>query len=289
MDEVMIFGVSITDLIAFVLITLLTILMAKGTYVLVRRLLDEHLTHQNSKAMARVYQYAVLATGVYFGFWEVLGLDLAALLASLGILGLGVALASQQILMNAFAGLLLSVIRPIKVNEWIEISGIPLTGLCRVKDINLTNTVLRDLDGRLLYVPNSYMVTNKVINYTRAGFVALRIPIWLRSLQNFDHIRTIVFDEAHKHIYILPNVGEDEQKKVTKLFELNSVRKYLEKRVDISIFAPEVLIKDIQKEKVKVEIKIWIRDVSRRDQIITTFLDNLRKRFELENIEFGNE
>jgi len=137
MEEVIIFGVFVTDLIAFVLIALITVLMARGTNILVRRLLDEHLAYNHSKAFARIYQYAVLATGVYLGFWEVLGLDLAALLASLGILGLGVALASQQILMNAFAGLLLSVIRPIKVDEWVDVSGLPMTGMARVKDINL--------------------------------------------------------------------------------------------------------------------------------------------------------
>jgi len=265
-----------------------TILIAKGTNILVRRLLDEHLAHNHSKAIARIYQYAVLTTGVYLGFWEILGLDLAALLASLGILGLGVALASQQILMNAFAGLLLSVIRPIRVDEWVEVSGLPLTGMARVKDINLTNTVLKDLDGRLLYVPNSFMVTNKVINYSRAGFVAIRIPVWLRSLHNFDHIKVIVLDVAYNNLYILPHVGEEEQKKVSKIFELNSVRRYLEKRIDMSTFAPSIIIKDIQGEKVLVEIKIWIRDIARRDQIVTDYLDSLRRRFTDENIEFGD-
>ncbi|MCG7845258.1 MAG: mechanosensitive ion channel family protein, partial [Methanomassiliicoccales archaeon] len=169
-----------------------------------------------------------------------------------------------------------------------EVSGLPMTGMSRVKDINLTNTVLKDLDGRLLYVPNSFMVTNKVINYSRAGFVAIRIPVWLSSLHEFDRIKLIVLDVANMESCILPNVGDEEQKKISKLFEHHNVRRYLEKKIDMSIFDPEIIIKDIQKEKVMVEIKIWIRDVARRDQIVTNFMDDLRKRFELENIEFGN-
>lgn len=289
MAETIIFGVSVTDLIAFFLIIVATVIMAKVTYMAVRRLLDEHMVRVQSKALARIYQYVVLALGFYLGFWEVLGLDLTAILASLGILGLGIALASQQVLMNAFAGILISVIRPVKLDEWVEVAGMPLTGACKVKDINLMNTVLKDLDGRIHYVPNSFLITNKVINYSRAGFVAIRIPVWLRSIQNFDRIKNIVLEVADIDPYILPHVGEEEQKKISKVFELSSVRRYLEKKVDMSMFSPMIIIKDIQREKVMVEIKIWVRDVTRRDQIVTNYLNELYRRFCKEGIEFGND
>ncbi|HIH76048.1 MAG TPA: mechanosensitive ion channel [Methanomassiliicoccales archaeon] len=282
-------GLSVTDLVGFIFVVLATILMAKVANMLTRRLLDEHISRIQSKAIAKLFQYIVLAFGLYLGFWEVLGLDMAALLASLGILGIGVALASQQVLMNAFSGILISVIKPIKIDEWVEVSGLPITGIGRVKDINLMNTVLKDLDGRILYVPNSVMVNNKVINYSRAGIVAVRIPVWLRSLNDFERIKNIVLDVADKDSMILPHVGEEEKKKVNKTFELRSVKKYLEKRTDMSHFDPSIIIKDIQGEKVKVDIKIWIRDVSKRDVIVTDYLDALRLRFAKEGIEFGDD
>jgi small-conductance mechanosensitive channel len=171
----------------------------------------------------------------------------------------------------------------------VGVSGIPATGIGKVKDINLMNTVLKDLDGRILYVPNSVMVNNKVVNYSRAGIVAIRIPVWLRSLKDFDRIKEIVLDVADKDPLILPHVGEEEQRNVNRTFELSSVRKYLEKKVDLSHFSPTIIIKDVQREKVKVDIKIWIRDVSRRDEIVTGYLDALRIRFGRENIEFGDD
>jgi len=289
MADPLIFGVSVTDLVGFIFVALATVLIAKATNVLIRRMLDEHLAHTHSKAVARLYQYAILATGFYLGFWEVLGLDMAALLASLGILGIGIALASQQVLMNAFSGILLSVIKPIKLDEWVEVSGIPMTGIGKVKDINLMSTVLRDLDGRILYVPNSYLINNKVINYSRAGFVAIRIPVWLRTLKDFDHIKNIVLEMADHDPLILPRVGEEEEKRISKIFEVSSVKRYLEKKVDMSSFAPSIIIIDVQRDKVKVDIKIWIRDVARRDQIVTAYLDNLRIRFDKEGIEFGED
>ncbi len=282
-------GLSVTNLVGFIIVVLATVLLAKGTNLISRRILDERMSRAQSKAWARLFQYVVLATGMYLGFWEILGLDMAALLASLGILGIGVALASQQVLMNAFSGILLSIIKPVKMDEWIEVSGLPVTGIGRVKDINLMNTVLKDLDGRILYVPNSVMVNNKVINYSRAGIVAIRIPVWLRSLKDFERVKNIVLDVADKDPLILPHVGEEERKKVNKTFEIRSVQRYLEKKVDMSHFAPSIIIKDIQREKVNVEIKIWIRDVSKRDEIVTGYLDALRLRFAVESIEFGDD
>lgn len=289
MAEPTLLGISISGLVGFLLVVFVTVLVAKGANMLARRLLDERIARTRSKVVARLLQYVVLAFGLYLGFWEILGLDVAALLASLGILGIGIALASQQVLMNAFSGILMSVIKPVKIDEWIEVAGIPITGIGRVKDINLMNTVLKDLEGRIVYVPNSVMINNKVINYSRAGIVAIRIPVWLSSLKDYERIKEIVLDVADKDPLILPNVGEDEQRKVIKTFELKSVRKYLEKKVDMSHFSPSILIKEIQKEKVKVEIKIWIRDISKRDEIVTNYLDAVRIRFAQEGIEFGED
>ena len=282
-------GLSVTDLIGFIIVVLITVFLAKGTNMLARRLFDSRISRVQSKTLARLLQYTVLAVGLYLGFWEVLGLDMTALLASLGILGIGVALASQQVLMNAFSGILMSFTKPVKMDEWVEVSGVPATGIGKVKDITLMNTVLKDLDGRILYVPNSVMVNNKVINYSRAGIVAIRIPMWLRSLKDFERIKSIVLDVADKDPLILPHVGEEERKNVNRTFEIKSVSRYLEKKVDISQFAPTIIIKDIQREKVKIDIKIWIRDISRKDEIVTGYLDSLRLRFAKEEIEFGDD
>lgn len=282
-------GLSVTDLIGFIIVVLATIALAKGTNMLSRRLLDGRISRTRSKAVARLLQYTVLAFGMYLGFWEVLGLDMTALLASLGILGIGVALASQQVLMNAFSGILMSFTKQVKIDEWVEVSGVPVTGIGKVKDINLMNTELKDLDGRILYVPNSVMVNNKVINYSRAGIVAVRVPVWLRSMKDFERIKAVVLDVADKDPLILPNVGEEERSKVNKIFELKSVSRYLERKVDMSQFAPSIIIKNIQNEKVEVDIKIWIRDISKRDEIVTGYLDSLRLRLAEEGIELGDD
>ena len=77
----------------------------------------------------------------------------------------------------------------------MDIGGTPDTKPARVKDITLTKTILLDPQGKLVIVPNSVIVSSKVINYTKAGFfeVPLRLTISLdediRRVKN-DHPRS---------------------------------------------------------------------------------------------------
>ena len=52
----------------------------------------------------------------------------------------------------------------------------------RVKDITLMNTVLRDIDGRIVTVPNAQIMKERVINHSRGGFTAVTVPIWIASV-----------------------------------------------------------------------------------------------------------
>ena len=65
----------------------------------------------------------------------------------MGLVGVAIAFASQQIISNLLSGLLISFTRPIQLEDWVEVGLAPSTGVCRVKDINLMATVLRDIEA----------------------------------------------------------------------------------------------------------------------------------------------
>ncbi len=50
---------------------------------------------------------------------------LNVVLTSIGIIGIAVAFASQQIMQNAMAGMLISMDKRIKTNDWVEVGGAP--------------------------------------------------------------------------------------------------------------------------------------------------------------------
>lgn len=288
LSEPLIGNVSVLDIILFFAVLLITSVLAKGLYALVRMYLDRALARTSSKKIAKLAQYIVIAAGLYLGFWEILELDFSALVVSLGIAGIAVALASQQIIQNAFAGILLSVVKPIEPEDWVEVGGLPVTGLCKVKDITLMNTLLRDLNGRILYVPNSFITSNKLINYTKGGFVAIDIPLWVSpGKAGLDRIREIVLKEADRHAMVLPNVKEAERPAIARALERRSLKNLFGAKVDMRQFDPKVTTAEIAASKMKVNIRIWIREVNMREQIVSEFLEALNVRFVAEGIELA--
>lgn len=78
-----------------------------------------------------------------------------AILASSGIAGVIVGLASQEALSNVFSGMSLALAKPFEVGEFIELPGTspPISGT--VLSISLRHTIIRDVSNREIVIPNS--------------------------------------------------------------------------------------------------------------------------------------
>jgi len=90
-----------------------------------------------------------------------LGVELLPLLAGLGVIGAGVALATQGVLSNIVAGLSIIFAKPFRVGEYIAIAGVE--GV--VESITLFNTTLGHVDLSRVVVPNRKVVGEILHNY----------------------------------------------------------------------------------------------------------------------------
>ncbi|MCZ7393980.1 MAG: mechanosensitive ion channel [Candidatus Methanoperedens sp.] len=281
-DKILIGNVTLENFLIFIFIFLLTVVVGNISYALVRRLLDDKLSLRNSKVIARVIEYTFYTLGFYYGVRYVLNLDLNAFIASLGIFSIALAFGSQQIIQNFIAGLLISVGRPIELEDWVEIGD---TGICNIKDIKLTRTVLRNKNGKLFYVPNSVLISTIIINYTKSGFVEIPVPLTIPYTCDFEKVKNIVKEVAYGHAKILPNVSRVEKDIISKLFELSNIRILFKDKLDLSMFEPRVLISDISDSKITLSIRIWIREIDKNDEIVSEFLEKLLEKFKEEKIE----
>lgn len=101
---------------------------------------------------------------------------LASFVASLGIAGLIIAFALQDITKNFAAGVLLLLLRPFRLEDQIRVRDFEGT----VTDISLRATTLRTADGTEVLVPNADVYISPIINYTRYPLrryhIALTLP-----------------------------------------------------------------------------------------------------------------
>lgn len=91
------------------------------------------------------------------------GVNVTALVASLGIGGIAIGLALQNVLGDLLASLSIALDKPFVVDEFIITNEYMGT----VKHIGLRTTRLESLDGEHIVIPNSDLTSSRLRNYTR--------------------------------------------------------------------------------------------------------------------------
>ncbi len=89
------------------------------------------------------------------------GMDVTALIAGVGVAGLGIGLAMQGILSNLMAGLTIIFTKPFRFGEYIEIAGVQ----GQVTNIDLFTTTLLHADHSQIVIPNRKIVGEILHNY----------------------------------------------------------------------------------------------------------------------------
>jgi small-conductance mechanosensitive channel len=92
-----------------------------------------------------------------------LGIDITALVAGLGIGGIAVALAVQNIFGDLFASLSITLDRPFVVGDFLIVGDV----LGTVETIGIKSTRLRSLSGEQIVMPNADLLGSRVRNYGR--------------------------------------------------------------------------------------------------------------------------
>lgn len=91
-----------------------------------------------------------------------LGIQTTSLMAALGAAGLAIGLALQGSLTNFAGGVLIILLKPFKLGDWIEVQGISGS----VKDISLFYTKLNTFENQLAIIPNGELSNDKIVNYS---------------------------------------------------------------------------------------------------------------------------
>ena len=92
-----------------------------------------------------------------------LGINITTLIAGLGIGGIAVALAVQNILGDLFASLSIVIDKPFVIGDFIIVESVMGT----VEHVGLKTTRLRSLDGEQIIVSNSDLLKTRIRNFKR--------------------------------------------------------------------------------------------------------------------------
>ena len=144
----------------------------------------------------------ILIVGVGLGaMLQVWGINVTALIASLGIGGLAFALAAKDAASNLFGSFSLLADKSIRIGEWIKVNGVEGT----VEDIGMRTTKIRSFGKSLITVPNQIVANNPIENFSRRGVRRIKMRIGLTYSTSSEQIIKIVEEikymlRNHEHI-----------------------------------------------------------------------------------------
>jgi MscS family membrane protein len=101
-----------------------------------------------------------LGVAAIFQEW---GFNVAAVLGSLGLVGMAVALGAQDFIANMFAGLTIFLDRMFEKGNWIKTPDVE----GNVEEIGFRATKVRQFDKALVTIPNSKLANEALINFSR--------------------------------------------------------------------------------------------------------------------------
>ncbi|MGD8466477.1 MAG: mechanosensitive ion channel family protein [Anaerolineae bacterium] len=132
--------------------------------------------------ISRLTRWGVLVLGTVLALDQV-NFDVTGFVAGLGIAGITIGFALQDIARNFVAGILLLVQQPFDLGDVVEVAD--YTGT--VLEISIRDTVIKSLDGEKVILPNIDVLANAITNYSDLPLRRRTVRIGLGYDEDVDH------------------------------------------------------------------------------------------------------
>jgi small-conductance mechanosensitive channel len=151
------------------------------------------------QAIGSIVRYLVLAVGITL-IVQNAGINLSALGVLAGAVGVGVGFGLQNVVSNFISGLIITLERPIKVGDRVEVGGIEGT----VQEIGARRTTIITHDRMAILVPNQRFILDNVVNQVYEETpIRLRVPVQVPSATEPELVRSLLCEAAEEHPQVL--------------------------------------------------------------------------------------
>ena len=178
--------------------------------------------------VSSLVRWGIVALGLV-AVLQQLGVQTTSILAVLGAASLAIGLAVQGALGNVAAGVLILIMKPYRIGDWVEINGVA----GEVVEINLLRTVLLETGnwtdkghptGRKVAFVNSYAIEGHFFNFTTSGQwlwdeLEITVPADQDPYPLLDSIQKTVAKETATSAH----EAEEEWQNATTLYKVRSV------------------------------------------------------------------
>ncbi|MEA3373359.1 MAG: mechanosensitive ion channel family protein [Campylobacterota bacterium] len=153
--------------------------------------LSRHFKSELSESLIRlvisILKAFILIIGAITIFQE-WGFNVNGFLASLGLVGMALALAAKDTAANFFGSIMIFTDRPFKIGDWIKTPDVEGT----IEEIGMRSTKVRTFAQALVTVPNANLAGKAILNWSRMGKRRIKMNIGLTYSTTSSQMQTIL-------------------------------------------------------------------------------------------------
>ena len=185
-----------------------------------------------------------------------LEINITPFLAGAGIAGLAFALAAQDLISNFFGGAIITVDKPFKIGDRIQVD----TFYGDVLVIGTRSTRIKTVDGRIVTIPNNKITSSSVVNFSSPDpKIRYAIPITVAYGSDISRVKKVLFEVTEDAIKNTEYFADD--------------------------LAPKVFFQEFGDSSLKFVIYIWARAYNIPDEVKDAINVRIAARFATEGID----
>ena len=168
----------------------------------------------------RLLHYIILVVGLLVALTSI-GFDFSNLIIIAGALGVGLGFGLQTIFNNFISGIIILFQSHLRVGDYVELDE---NTRGEIREINVRSTLIMTNDGLEVVIPNSQMLSNKIINWTlRDPYRRVFVPFSVAYGSDIDQVAKVIIEMAKEQTSTLQKIGVPEPRVYLSKFGDNSL------------------------------------------------------------------
>jgi len=232
-----------------ILILIVGLWIAKSVSRIVSKILDSrNIDPTLSKFLTNLVKIILMAFVVIAAIDQV-GIATTSFIALLGAAGLAIGFALQGSLSNFASGVMLIIFKPLKVGDYIEGGGVAGS----VDEVGIFATVLSTPDNKVIYVPNSKLTSDIIVNYSTRDTRRVDMVFGIGYSDDIDKAKNVIQDVIKND----PRILDDP--------------------------APQIVVGELADSSVNFKVRPWVKSADYWS-VYFDLTETIKKKFDENNI-----
>ena len=198
----------------------------------------------------KVYRIGLFLFGLVMAASQV-GINVTAALAGLGVAGIAIGFAAQDLLANVVAGFTIFMDRPFRIGDFIRVQE----QYGDVTNITMRSTRIRTNRNTFVVIPNKKIIDDVVINHSKHGETRVDVPVGIAYKENIPEARRVLLEAVGGLDHVMSDPG------------------------------PSVVVQELGGSSVNLLVRVWISDASREVPVFYAVMETSKLALDAAGIQ----